>query len=325
MMIISKTPLRISFVGGGTDIESFYKNHPGAVLSSGINLFVYCIIQKRFDDLVVVNYSKKEVVNNVNEVKHDLVREAMKKAGIYNGVEITTLSDIHSNGSGMGSSSAITVGLLNAFYSYMGLQKSNREIAEDACDIEINILKSPIGKQDQYAASYGGLRKYVFNQDGYVDEKRVLLEPRLEQQLNRNLFLVYTGVTREANKILSEQKQNAKKNDNDLIELSKMPDVLMKELQEGNFEVLGKMLHENWMLKKKFTSNMSKPEIDELYQKGLDNGAIGGKLLGAGGGGFILFYVPEGKQTQFKNQLEKEYRVLPIELVNAGTRIVFYE
>lgn len=325
MMIISKTPLRISFVGGGTDIETFYNNHEGAVLSTGISLFVYCIIQKRFDDLVVVNYSKKEIVNNVNEVKHDLVREAMKKAGIYNGVEITTLSDIHSKGSGLGSSSAITVGLLNAFYSFVGLQKSNKEIAEDACDIEINILKSPIGKQDQYAAAFGGLHKYTFNKYGVVNEKKILINENNLEKLNNNLFLVYTGVVREANNVLKEQKNNAHKNENDLIKLSKMADYLIGEFDNGNIDSIGKMLHENWMMKKKFTSNMSKPEIDELYDLGLKSGAVGGKLLGAGGGGFILFYVPEDNHKRFKESIKSKYRIIPINLENAGTRIVFYD
>ncbi len=325
MMIISKTPLRISFVGGGTDIASYYENNAGCVLSTGIDLFVYVIIQKRFDNLVVVNYSKKEVVNNVNEVKHDLVREAMKKAGIVDGVEITTLSDIHSKGSGLGSSSAITVGLLNAFYSYMGLQKSNREIAEDACDIEINILKSPIGKQDQYAASFGGLRRYQFNPGGFVDEKRIRLSEESEAKLNQNLFLVYTGVVREANEILKDQGKHASGNKSNLDEIAKMPDRLIEELKAGKVEEVGKMLHENWMIKKHLSSAISKPEIDALYELGITNGAIGGKLLGAGGGGFILFYVPEEHHVKFKQNVGQNYRVLPIHLVNAGTRIVFYE
>lgn len=325
MMIISKTPLRISFVGGGTDIASYYEKNAGCVLSTGIDLFVYVIIQKRFDNLVVVNYSKKEVVKNVNEVQHDLVREAMKKAGIVDGVEITTLSDIHSKGSGLGSSSAITVGLLNAFYSYMGLQKSNREIAEDACDIEINILKSPIGKQDQYAASFGGLRRYQFNPDGTVEEQKICLSRQSEEKLNQNLYLVYTGVVREANDILKEQGKHVTGNKHNLDEIVKMPDQLIEQLRCENIKAVGEMLHENWMLKKQLSSAISKPEIDSLYQLGISNGAVGGKLLGAGGGGFILFYVPEEKHTQFKEAVGKDYRILPIHLVHAGTRIVFYE
>ncbi len=325
MMIISKTPLRISFVGGGTDIASYYEKSAGCVLSTGIDLFVYVIIQKRFDHLVVVNYSKKEVVNNVNEVQHDLVREAMKKAGIVDGVEITTLSDIHSKGSGLGSSSAVTVGLLNAFYSYMGLQKSNREIAEDACDIEINILKSPIGKQDQYAASFGGLRRYQFNPDGFVDEKKIQLSHESEEKLNQNLFLVYTGVVREANEILKDQGKHASDNAHNLDEIAKMPDRLIERLRRNEVEAVGEMLHENWMIKKQLSSAVSKPEIDALYQLGVTNGAIGGKLLGAGGGGFILFYVPEQNHARFKEAVGKEYRILLIHLVHAGTRIVFYD
>ena len=249
----------------------------------------------------------------------------MRKAGIFNGVEITTLSDIHSKGSGLGSSSAITVGLLNAFYSYMGLQKSNREIAEDACDIEINIFKSPIGKQDQYAASFGGLRRYQFNPGGFVDEKKISLSPESEEKLNQNLYLVYTGVVREANEILKDQGNHTADNKNNLDEIVKMPDRLIEQLNRGNVEEVGRMLHENWMIKKQLSSAISKPEIDSLYELGIASGAVGGKLLGAGGGGFILFYVPEKNHHRFKENVGKNYRVLSIHLVHAGTRIVFYE
>ena len=208
-MIISKTPLRISFAGGGSDLPSYYEKESGKVISTSINKYVYVIIKERFDNMIYINYSKKEIVDNVDNIEHDLVRETMRKTGIKNGVEITTLSDIPSSGSGLGSSSAITVGLLNAMYNYQNIIKSQEELADEACHIEIDICKNPIGKQDQYGCALGGVKKIKFNTDGRVEFKKI---NSTFSELDRNLYLCFTDITRSANTILSKQSKSQTEN-----------------------------------------------------------------------------------------------------------------
>ena len=321
-MIISQTPLRISFVGGGTDLKSFYQHEDGMVLSSAIDKYVYVIVKERFDDKIYINYSIKEIVDDVSAIRHQLVREAMKKVGIERGVEITTLADVPSEGSGLGSSSTVTVGLLNALYHYAGKQVTLEQIAREACEIEIDICKKPIGKQDQYIAAFGGLNKIIFHSDESVSMSRVPVFNTNLLILGSRLLLFYTNKTRNADLIL--KKQNQKTEDKREI-LQKMKDYvprLERSLKNNNFNRLGKLLQENWLLKKSLVGDISNSEIDDMYNTAMDAGALGGKICGAGGGGFLLMYVPKAKQDNVRSALS-DYRELPFMLDSFGSRIIF--
>ncbi len=321
-MIISQTPLRISFVGGGTDLKSFYHEEGGMVLSSAIDKYVYVIVKERFDDQIYINYSVKEIVSKASDIKHQLVREAMEKVGIKKGVEITTLADVPSEGSGLGSSSTVTVGLLNALYNYAGIQVTLEQIAREACEIEIDICNKPIGKQDQYIAAYGGLNKISFHSDESVTVSRLPVFNTNLLILGSRLLLFYTNKTRKADTILKKQKQNTEEKRE---VLRKMKDFVTKSeeaLKKYKFNKLGKLLHENWLLKKSLVGTISSSEIDDMYAVAMDAGALGGKICGAGGGGFLLLYVPKDKQDRVRAVLS-DYRELPFMLDSFGSRIIF--
>lgn len=321
-MIISQTPLRISFVGGGTDLKDFYSKKKGRVISASINKYVYVIIKKRYDDLIVLHYTQSEIVNSVDEVKHDLLREALLKAGISDGVEITTLADIPSEGSGLGSSSAITVGVLNALYNYKGIIVSNETLAREACEIEIEILKKPIGKQDQYIAAYGGLCKFGFNSDENVDVYKYELPEQDLLTLGSNLLLHFTNKTRSADVILNEQKQNIKDKFDQLEQISNMVNELHENIIIKNYIKIGELLKSNWEIKKCLASKITNDDIDSLVQLAYDNGSIGCKIAGAGGGGFLLSYVPRNNQEAFRKALTA-YKELPFMIDKFGSRIIF--
>jgi D-glycero-alpha-D-manno-heptose-7-phosphate kinase len=321
-MIISQTPLRISFVGGGTDLKSFYHHEDGMVLSSAIDKYVYVIVKERFDDKIYINYSIKEIVDDVSEIKHQLVREAMKKVGIERGVEITTLADVPSEGSGLGSSSSITVGLLNALYNYSGRQVTLEQIAREACEIEIDICKKPIGKQDQYIAAYGGLNKITFQSDESVLMSKVPVFNTNLLILGSRLLLFYTNKTRNADVILKKQNQKTDDKREILQKMKTFVPRLERSLKNYNFNRLGKLLHENWLLKKSLVGSISNSEIDDMYNTAMEAGALGGKICGAGGGGFLLVYVPKAKQDHVRSALS-DYRELPFMLDSFGSRIIF--
>ncbi|MBI5739879.1 MAG: GHMP kinase [Nitrospirae bacterium] len=321
-MVISQTPLRISFVGGGTDLKSFYRREDGMVLSSAIDKYVYVIVKGRFDEKIYINYSIKEIVDDVSEIRHELVRAAMRKVGIKSGVEITTLADVPSEGSGLGSSSSVTVGLLNALYNYAGMPVTSERIAREACEIEIDICKKPIGKQDQYIAAYGGLNKIIFHPDESVTVSKVPVFDSNLLILGSRLLLFYTNKTRKADKILRKQKQNTENKRDSLKRMSALVPKLEDFLTQGKFDRLGRLLHENWLLKKTLVNTVSNPVIDAMYEKAMTTGALGGKLCGAGGGGFLLLYVPKNKQDAVRSSL-KEYRELPFMLDSFGSRIIF--
>ncbi len=321
-MIISQTPLRISFVGGGTDMRSFYQHSPGMVLSAAIDKYLFVIINERFDEKIYINYMDKEIVNDVQEIKHELVREAMKKTGIKSGVEVTMLADIPSTGSGLGSSSALTVGLLNAFYNYQGQQVTAEQLAREACEIEIDILNKPIGKQDQYIAAYGGVNKFIFNQDETVVAESLNFSRDNRIKLGSNLLLHFTNITRNADVILSEQKNKTKDNLESLRDLAAMVPILENELCSGNLDSLGEMLNNNWQIKKKLAKGISIPEIESMIEIALQNGALGVKIAGAGGGGFLLSYVPLNEQDSFRKAMHN-YLELPFMLDSFGSRIIF--
>jgi D-glycero-alpha-D-manno-heptose-7-phosphate kinase len=321
-MIISKTPLRISFVGGGTDLPSFYKKDFGAVLSCTIDKYVYVIIKERFDDLIYVNWSKKEIVTHPDEIEHDLVREALKKVGIDKGVEITMLADIPSEGSGLGSSSSLTVGLLNAFYEFKGVQVSTDELAREACEIEIEVLGKPIGKQDHYAAAFGGINEIIFYRNGEVNVTKVDLSSDKLRALGSNLLMYYTDITRKADSILRKQQE---KSEEIFEKLAKMRDKVLElkdHLENGGHDILGVILDQSWKIKRSLHPMISNRQIDMMYEIALEAGTIGGKVCGAGGGGFLLLYVPGEKQDNVRKALKK-YREFPFMLEKYGSRIIF--
>lgn len=321
-MIITQTPLRISFAGGGTDFKGFWEKHGGAVVSSAIDKYVYVIVKERFDDLIVINYSKRETVSSADEIKHDLIREAVKKTGVKRGVEITTLADIPSVGSGLGSSSSVTVGLLHALYTYQGQLVSAEKLAREACEIEIDILGSPIGIQDQYIAAYGGLRVFIFHPEGNVTVQEPNLTPWDRLILSSRLLLFYLNTTRKSESILDEQKHNIDQKIDSLTRMRDMALKLSENLASDNLDCLGEIMHQGWLAKKSLASKISNPEIDALYQKALDAGAIGGKVAGAGGGGFLLLYVPRDKQDWLRKRFNG-FRELPFMPEPDGSKVIF--
>jgi len=320
-MIVVQTPLRVSFLGGGTDFDDFYLNYGGAVLSTAIDKYIFVIVKERFDDMICVNYSKRERVKKVIALRHELVREAMKLVGIDKGIEITTLADIPAEGTGLGSSSSVTVGLLQVLYAYRGEIAPAKTLAEGACHIEIDILGKPIGRQDQYIASYGNMRFTTFDKNGVKVEK-IELSPEDKKRLDDNLLLFYTGVTRKSSEILSEQKANISSRVEVLRGMQKLAFEARDAILEGELDVFGEILHRGWQLKKQLASKVSNPAIDDIYETARRAGAIGGKVSGAGGGGFILLYCRKDKQDDVTRAL-KGLRQLPFRFEQDGSKVIF--
>ncbi len=321
-MIIVQTPLRISLFGGGTDFRSFFLAEGGCVISSAIDKYIFVIIKKRFDQKLRVGYTRTEMVDSVSEIQHDLIREALRVTRIERGVEITTMGDIPSAGSGLGSSSTVTVGALHAMHAYHGEMVSAECLARQACEIEIDRLRKPIGIQDQYIAAYGGFRLMEFTPAGEVRIGEIALEAESRRRLNDNLMLFYTGVTRKSADILEEQKQNINGRLEVLRQMRGMAALARDELQRGHPDTIGDLLHESWELKKKLASQISNRRIDQIYQSARDAGAIGGKLTGAGGGGFLLLYCPLEKQERLRNAL-RGLQELPFRLEPHGSKVIF--
>lgn len=300
-MIITKTPFRISFCGGGSDLPAFFERHGGCVLSTSINKYMYISIHPYFDPKqTVLKYSTTEIVDDIGDIKHRIFNCVLNKLGV-SGVEITSTADVPS-GTGLGSSSAFTVGLLHALYCYLGKYVSKAKLAAKACRVEIEKLGSPIGKQDQYAAALGGLNFIRFNRDGTVFSQPVLAGPETRRALQSHLAMFYMGTTRSANDILVEQKKNMD-DETRAANLCKMCELTLEmkaALEQGNLDGFGSILHESWMLKRTLAGGISNPKIDEFYEKGRKAGALGGKLLGAGGGGFLLFFCPPHKQERLR-------------------------
>lgn len=329
-MLITQTPLRVSFVGGGTDFEDFYLKHDGEVVSAAIDKYIYVIVKERFDDDIYINYSKKEIVSSVDEIEHGLVREALRRTGIRGGIEITFLADIPSHGSGLGSSSTVTVGLLNALYAYVGTLVTAERLAAEACEIEIDTLKNPIGKQDQYIAAYGDIRHLEFCRDGSVHTETVRLSKQSRRYLSKRLMLFYTGIQRSASTILQEQKRNIVEREDELLSLKALVPKFLALLQSletsepsSDFiEEMGNLLHAGWMLKRELAHCISNPEIDGMYATARRSGAVGGKLLGAGGGGFLLLCVPLEKQEHVRRAL-KPLTEFPFDFTRDGSKTIF--
>lgn len=321
-MIITKTPLRISFTGGGTDLPDYYQKHGGAVVSAGIDKYIYIAVNEKFDNKIRVSYSKTEIVDEVEDLQHELVRECLKLVGIRGGIEITSIADIPS-GTGLGSSSTFTVGLLNALYVYAGYSPSSEELAQQACYVEISVLGHPIGKQDQYAAAYGGMNYFRFNPDETVSRERIYLNDGDARKMRQKLMLFYTGLTHNANTILQEQKQNTASKMETLEYMKNQATEMYRELTRNGFnEKFGQALHEGWIRKRSMASCITNGAINERYERALEAGATGGKLLGAGGGGFLLFYCDEEKQEAVERAVGLPRINFHVSL--RGSRVIFF-
>jgi len=323
-MIITQTPLRIGLLGGGTDLPDYYREHGGRVLNCAIDKYIYVIVKQRFDDDIYVNYSKKEIVSRVEDLEHELVREAMWMTGVTSGVEITTLADIPSaGGSGLGSSSAVTVGLLHALFTYRGRQVTAEELADRACTIEIDRCGKPIGKQDQYIAAYGGIRDIRFGPGDEVVAEELELSAAERRDLQRNILLFYTGITRSADTILSEQTANIKATRTQLDLLRDLAGVAVDGLRRGDVDSVGTAMREGWEAKRQLASGVSNGQVDVAVTRALDAGASGAKLTGAGGGGFLLVICPVERQRAVRQCLtDLDMRELPVKLDRLGSRVV---
>ena len=318
-MLITQTPLRISFAGGGTDLESYYRVSGGAVLSSAIDKYVYVILNKRFDDKIYISYSKKEIVDSVDEIQHELVREAMRIAGVTKGVEIAIMADIPSSGSGLGSSSSLTVGLLNAFHTYRGVQVTAEQLAREACEIEIVRCGKPIGKQDQYIAAYGGLHFFEFRPDGEVKVTPIRLGP-VKRHWSASMMLFFTDITRSADTILKEQNANADTKREFLDKIKHLAYRAKDAILGGRFDEIGDILRDNWRLKKELASGITRPEIDRMVDIATEGGATGCKVCGAGGGGFLLTYSPRTEKSRLRKAMH-HYREMPFFLERFGSKV----
>ena len=321
-MIIIQTPLRISFFGGGTDFSSFFMEEGGCVLSSAIDKYIFVTIKERFDSKLRIGYTQTEIADQVDEIHHELIRESLRLTGIKCGIEITTMGDIPSEGSGLGSSSTVVVGALHAMYAYLGEIVSAERLAREACTIEIEVLKKPIGVQDQYIAAYGGLRYFEFLPGGEVKAERLKISAESQRVLNNNFLLFFTGVSRSSSSILSEQTRNIKDRRGELREIKQMARQARHDLERGSLESLGELMHQSWQLKKRLAGTISNERIDAMYEAARRAGAIGGKLTGAGGGGFLLLYVPYECQNEVRTALSG-LQELPFRLEADGTKVIF--
>jgi D-glycero-alpha-D-manno-heptose-7-phosphate kinase len=321
-VIITQTPLRVGLVGGGTDLPGYYREHGGRVLNAAIDKYVYVVVKQRFDDDVYVNYSTKEIVSRVEDLEHELVREAMHMAGVRGGVEITTLADIPSAGSGLGSSSSVTVGLLHALFAYQGRQVTAEELAERACAIEIDRCRKPIGKQDQYVAAFGGICDIRFGPGDHVFVDQLKLTPLVRRRTQDELLLFFTGITRNANTILGQQTANIADRLPQLHQLRDLAGEAANGLRDGDVNALGSALNKSWQAKRTLASGVSNSEIDDAVEAALAAGAAGAKVTGAGGGGFLLVVCPLESQRVVREQLS-HMKELPINIEPFGSRVIF--
>jgi D-glycero-alpha-D-manno-heptose-7-phosphate kinase len=326
-MIITKTPLRISFAGSMSDLPSFYEKRDGAVISTAIDKYIYITLNKKFDDQIRASYSITEFANSPDELKHELIRESMKLVGINKGIEITSISDIPSHGTGLGSSSTYTVGLLNALYSYQGILRSQHQLAEEASYIEINKCGKTIGKQDQFIAGYGGFKFIKFKSDGTVMVDPIICKKETLKKLQNNLLFFYTGVHRKDKEILDNTSNLIENNKQKQLHISKLVHLaydMKHSIEHNDLETFGYLLNEGWETKKSVYKNISTRRINDWYSMAIQNGALGGKLCGAGGGGFLIFYAEKENHHKIINALS-ELRQLKINFEPQGSRIIYIE
>lgn len=316
----------MSFTGGGSDLPCFYRNFGGAVISTAIDKYVYVNVNKKFDNGIRIAYSKNEEVSSVSEIEHQLVRASLDYLGIQGGIEITTIADIPSKGTGLGSSSSFTVGLLHALNAFLGRYVSNEKLGADSCHIEIECCGEPIGKQDQYAAAFGGFNLIRFNPDDTVIMSPIICLRETIQSIERNTLVFYTGITRSASALLRQQSNEIDTQSTKQAILKRMVTLtyeLVDELQRNNTDAFGEILHENWVLKKSITGGISTDEIDNWYEMARRAGATGGKILGAGAGGFLMIYAQEETHDAIKKALHM-LRPIPMKFEPLGSQIIFY-
>ena len=325
-MIITRTPLRVSLVGGGSDLPAFYLEEPGAVVTTAIRKYIYITVNRKFESGIRASYSITELVDSVGEVRHDLIRESLRKLQLEGGIEITSISDIPSQGTGLGSSSCYTVGLLKALYAHCNQHVGAERLAREACEIEIDCLQKPIGKQDQYIAAYGGLRYFRFHPDGSVFVEPVMCSTATRQALETQALLFYTGITRSANPILAEQQQSLTngRRRRALRRLVQLADELRRALAGNDLEAFGEILHESWIVKKAMANGVSSGQIDDWYDRARAQGATGGKITGAGGGGFLLLYAPAERHAAIVSALP-ELRRVSFGFESQGSSIIYVE
>jgi len=326
-MIISKTPLRISFLGGGSDLPAYYAQAPGAVVSTAINKYIYITVNRKFDHRIRASYSVTEIVEDIGELKHELIRESLRLLDIAGQIEITSISDIPSRGTGLGSSSAYTVGLLNALHAYRSRHAGAERLAREACHIEIDVCGHPIGKQDQYIAAYGGLQTIRFHGDETVTVDPVICSHQTRETLQEHLLMLYTGRVRSASGILATQSRNTRDDPEKRRGLGKLVALAergLEALTANDLDAFGELLHRGWLEKKKLADGITTPEIDDWYDRARRAGALGGKVLGAGGGGFLLLYAPPEHHARIGHALP-ELVPVDVSLEPQGSKIIFVE
>ena len=327
-MIITRTPFRMSFMGGGTDIKSFYKNYPGKVISTTINKYLYIMVREQLgivEHKYRINWSRVEFKDKINDIEHPIIREALKYFNIKFPIEISTFADIPSN-TGLGSSSAFAVGLVNALMAIKGIKATKYEIASIAAKIEIDILKRNIGKQDHFSCAYGGLNSFIFEKNGKVSVQPILINKKNLLSLEKSILLGYTKIKRDASEVLKVQRKLSKDQlyfFNKMIKLTENfeTEIFKKKL---SLNKIGKSIHDSWILKKKINPNSSNNSIDRFYNLGLKSGSYGGKLLGAGRGGFILFVTNKSNASKIKFNLRK-LKFVPIKFDKGGSRITYFD
>lgn len=330
-MIIVRAPLRMSFVGGGTDLPDFYHQYPGRVLSATINKYVYVLINPTpLIDKFTVKYQKTELVDHPKDIENTRVKAALLDLDITKmGIEIGSFADLPAK-TGLGSSSSFAVALLKGLNAYLGKTLSKEEAAEAASRLEIEILHEPIGKQDQYAASFGGFNIFQFNPDDSVDVESILLDYKKKLELEDHLLLFYTGITRPASNVLTDQKSKIDKHLDTYKQMADSVFEFNERLLEGDIQGMAKMLHEGWLKKKTLSQNVSNSLIDDLYNAGIEAGAWGGKILGAGGGGCVLFFAPPETHKKVRNKMQEFFKKnelvdgkeIPVRFTQAGTDIL---
>lgn len=327
-MIISRSPVRITLGGGGTDLPSYYSKFGGALIAAAIDKYTLVTAHTRFDDDIKLNYSHAEIVKNIDEIKHNIFRESLRLLDIKKGIELTSLSDMPSS-SGLGTSGSFTIALLNALHTYKKEFVSQKQLAEEACQIEMEILNEPIGKQDQYISAFGGITYLEFTKNGEVTVEPLKMTEEAKDELHNNLLLFYTGIQRSASKILKEQDQKSMKNEDKTIEtlheIKRIGIETKKSFEKGDIDKLGNYLDEHWNIKKQLSKEISNPFIDECYNLAKKNGAIGGKIMGAGGGGFFMFY-HNGRNTDktafIKEMRKKDLKRMKFNFDFEGSKII---
>jgi D-glycero-alpha-D-manno-heptose-7-phosphate kinase len=321
-MIITRTPFRISFAGGGSDFPAYYKREPGIVLSAAISKYMYLTVKRSFGGIYRVSYSKTEICNQIEELQHPIVKECLRSLALRTGLEIVSIADLPAQ-SGMGSSSSFTVGILNALHALQGHFMSQEQLAREACEIEIERLGEPIGKQDQYIAAYGGLQFFRFQPDGQVFADPVICTAETKRELQRRLVLFHIGGTRAARTVLKKQNARTSANMDALRRLCALAGEMRKVLTVGrDLNCFGHLLHEAWQVKKSLTKTISNPQIDEIYKRAMEVGALGGKLLGAGNGGFVVFYCEPHYQDRLRQALFP-IEEIPFSFDSQGTKVIY--